>query len=502
MSGVFLNTAAATREPGFYGKIPARGDFVSRRLDHSVVKPLDEWLQASIATSQRQLGDAWLPSYLDTPIWRFILGPGVCGETAVAGVLMPSVDRVGRYFPLVLATPLPGCVAPIRLIESGRTWFDRVEDLALTSLEDRFDFDAFDNAARLMGNPPYDTGLGTSESSGNGFRIGLDGEGKLSETYGRILDQVLVGFNNRFSLWWTTGSDRVTSSLLIAPGLPAPQNYAAFLDGRWERWGWERPADTTLQLADDDLPILLLKPVVELPCHGRTHPGTKRQINQDALLSRPDIGLWSVADGLGGHARGEVASAAVIEALGSVLPPLSYGGFVEDVRDALTGANDTLRDKAANLGDQALMASTAVVLLIYANRLNCLWIGDSRIYRLRDGELKQLTTDHVAIGLNNQQRSTMLVTRAVGAADRLEIDMVQDVVQPGDRFLLCSDGVTRVLSDAELAKILTGQPPRETVDAIVEDILVGGAPDNLTAIVIDVPALPEPIAASWQGGEA
>ncbi|MDE1150594.1 MAG: type VI secretion system-associated protein TagF [Azospirillaceae bacterium] len=500
MSSVLLNTAAvaavSTREPGFFGKIPARGDFVSRRLDPSVVRPLDEWLQASLATSQRQMGEGWLPSYLDTPVWRFVLGPGVCGDTTIAGVLMPSVDRVGRYFPLVLAVPLPGCMAPTRLIESGRAWFDKVEDLALTSLDDSFDFDGFDAAARNLGLPPYDTTRGPAES--NAFRVGLNsgtlngavnGQAPMAAAYGQLLDQVLIGFNNSFSLWWTSGSDKVASSLLISPGLPAPQNYAAFMDGRWERWGWERPADTSLHLADEDLPILLLRPVVELPGHGRTHAGTRRTINQDALLLRPDLGLWCVADGLGGHSAGEVASALTVKSLSSVLPPLSYGGFVEEVREALLDANDMLRDQAALLGDQALIASTAVVLLIYANRFNCLWVGDSRIYLLRDGHLRQLTADHVAAGINNQQRATMLVTRAVGAADTLEIDMVQDVVQAGDRFLLCSDGVTKVLDDPEIAALLKGMPPREAVDALIENILVSGAPDNLTAIVVDVPSV-------------
>ncbi|MEE3627477.1 PP2C family serine/threonine-protein phosphatase [Nitrospirillum sp. BR 11752] len=305
---------------------------------------------------------------------------------------------------------------------------------------------------------------------------------------------MLIGFNNRFSLWWTTGSDKVASSLLISPGLPAPQNYAAFLDGRWERWGWERPADSALHLADEELPILLLRPVVALPSHGRTHAGTRRTINQDALLVRPDLGLWCVADGLGGHSAGEVASALTVKALDAVMPPLSYGGFVDEVREALVEANEKLRSQAAMLGDQALIASTAVVLLIYANRFNCLWVGDSRVYLLRAGRLRQLTTDHVAAGINQQQRATMLVTRAVGAADTLEIDMVQDVVQPGDRFLLCSDGVTKVLNETEIASILRGLPPRETVDALIENILVSGAPDNLTAVVVDVPESDHPVA--------
>ncbi|WP_051329815.1 type VI secretion system-associated protein TagF [Niveispirillum irakense] len=493
MSNLVLNTGASAHEPGFFGKIPARGDFVSRRLGPGLVRPLDEWLQASIATSRRQMGEAWLPSYLETPIWRFVLGPGVCGETPLAGVLMPSVDRVGRYFPLVLAAPLPGCVAPIRLIETARGWFDKVENLALSSLEDGFVFEQFDHALSALGAPPYDT---TRGAVGNhGLRVGLEGQGggPLADTYGRLLDQVLIGFNNSFSLWWTTGSDRVASSLLIAPGLPAPQNFAAFMDGHWEEWGWERPADSVLHLDETALPILLLRPVAPMPAHGRTHPGTRRPVNQDALLLREEIGLWCVADGLGGHSDGEVASATIVNILENVLPPLSYAGFVDDVRDALKDANSMLRDRARLLDDQAVIASTAVVLLVYANRFSCLWAGDSRIYLLRDGALRQLTSDHVAAGLGNNQRSTMLVTRAVGAADGLEVDMVHDTLQPGDRFLLCSDGVTKVLRDAEIGQIITSLPPREAVDALVENILVSGAPDNLTAIIVDIPADAVPV---------
>ncbi|MQP66268.1 type VI secretion system-associated protein TagF [Niveispirillum sp. SYP-B3756] len=509
MSNLVLNSGASAHEPGFFGKIPARGDFVSRRLGPGLVQPLDEWLQASIATSRRQMGEGWLPSYLETPIWRFVLGPGVCGEVPLAGVLMPSVDRVGRYFPLVLAAPLPGCVAPIRLIETARGWFDKVEALALSSLEDGFVFDRFDQALRTLGAPPYDT-TRPAANGANGLRVGLDDDGKvqngqLADTYGRLLDQVLIGFNNRFSLWWTSGSDRVASSLLIAPGLPAPQNFAAFMDGHWEEWGWERPADSVLHLDDAELPILLLRPVVPMPCHGRTHPGTRRGANQDALLMREDIGLWCVADGLGGHSDGEVASATVVATLDNVLPPLSYAGFVDDVRDALTEANGMLRDRARTLDEQAVVASTAVVLLVYANRISCLWAGDSRVYRLRDGVIQQLTSDHVAAGMGNNQRSTMLVTRAVGAADTLEVDMMHDAALPGDRFLLCSDGVTKVLRDAEIAQMIKGLPPRDAVDALVENVLVSGAPDNLTAIIVDIPAdmvVAQPQPSADTGGEA
>ena len=486
MSDVILNSLASPREPGFYGKIPARGDFVARRLDPKFLKPLDEWLQRSIATSQRQLKDFWLTAYLDTPIWRFVMGPGLCGDVAVAGILMPSVDRVGRYFPLVLAAPLPGCTAPVRLIETAKDWFARVERLALTSLDDGFDFDRFDSAMKALGMPAYDTALAADGAERSGFRIDLSDEDQLADTFGTILDQVLVGFNNRFSLWWTTGSERVPGSLLIAPGLPAPQNFAAFMDGRWDEWGWERPA-TTIAL-NPDLPVLLLKPVVELPSFGRSHPGTRRTANQDAYLMRPDIGIWAVADGVGGHQSGEIASRTVVDHLNQVLPPLSAAGFIDDIRAGLVDANQRLRERATLIDDHAIVASTVAVLAIYGNSFTCAWAGDSRIYLYRKGILRQLTRDHVTEQAGKGSGKSATVTRAIGAAGRIELEMLHETLEPDDRFLLCSDGLSGVLTDDELADAISAPVTRAIIDRLIEDALVSGAPDNVTAIVVGIPA--------------
>ncbi|GGF20369.1 hypothetical protein GCM10011611_27970 [Aliidongia dinghuensis] len=485
MSDVVLNPPTAAHEPGFYGKMPARGDFIARRLDPKFLKPLDEWLQRSIATSQRQLKDFWLTAYLDTPIWRFVMGPGLCGDIPVAGVLMPSVDRVGRYFPLVLAASLPGCSAPVRLMRTADDWFGQIERLALSSLDDEFDFDRFDNAMRAIGLPAYESQLPTGSAERSGFRVDLADDPALTQAYSTILDQVLVGFDNRFSLWWTTGSERVRSSLLIAPGLPAPQNFAAFMDGKWDEWGWERPSASIP--IDLDVPVLLLKPSIELPSFGRSHPGAKRTSNQDAYLLRPDLSLWAVADGVGGHQAGEFASRTVVDQLNQVLPPLSAGSFVDDVQAALGEANAKLREKAALLDENAIVASTVAILITYGNGFTCLWAGDSRIYLYRKGVLRLLTRDHVSQPAAAGSGKSAAITRAVGAAARLELDVVHDQFEPGDRFLLCSDGLSGVLKADELADALSVPATSATIDRLIEDALVSGAPDNVTAVVIEIP---------------
>jgi type VI secretion system protein ImpM len=481
LSDLVLNPSPIPGETGFYGKIPARGDFIARRLEPEFLRPLDDWLQQSISTSRRQLQERWLPAYLEAPIWRFVIGSGLCGDAAAAGILMPSVDRVGRYFPLVLAAGLPGCAAPIRLFETAESWFAQLEQMALSSLEDEFDFDRFDSAVRAAGVPVYETSTAGRAEQQAGFRIGLAEDANMAQAYGVILDQVLVGFNNRFSLWWSSGSERVPGSLLIAPGLPAPQNFAAFMDGDWDKWGWERPS-TPIPL-NLNLPVLFLRTPVALPCHGKTHPGTIRPVNEDALLMRPDLGLWAVADGVGGHKAGDFASRTVVEALDEVLLPLSAGSFAEDVQDVLKEANSRLRHKAMLIDDEAIVASTVAVLMIYGDSFTCAWAGDSRIYLYRQGVLRRLTIDHVDRGAGAGGGSGR-ITKAVGAATKLELEFMHDVLRPDDRFLLCSDGLTGVLSDADIAEALAAGFGQPIVDRLIDDVLVSGAPDNVTAVLV------------------
>jgi type VI secretion system protein ImpM len=470
--------ADAPAQPGFFGKLPARGDFVGRRLDQSFRGAFDDWLQKSIATSKRQLGTAWLPAYLNTPIWRFVLGPGLCGAAPTLGVMMPSVDRVGRYFPLVIAAQLPGCQSPGTMFGTARGWFDQAEQLILRSLDDDFDFEAFDRDVMAIGVPKYARAgedQKRADQNGGGLRLDLDEGADMSPTYALILDQVLMGGNVKFSLWWTLGSDRVRPSVLLNAGLPAPANFAAFLDGKWDEWGWVRPGDGRATL--EDLPILMLKPVSVLPSAGRTHPGTKRRVNEDAMLLRADLGLWAVADGVGGHEAAAEASQMVMDHLDQFLAPLSFGGAVDDLRELLAAANAALRARAATIADRAVVASTVVVLLAYGGHFCLLWSGDSRGYRLRDGKLECLTTDH-ALSKGGA------VTHAVGAEASLFLDQVHGKLEPGDRFMLCSDGLIKALDDADIAAALEGTQVDPMAETMLQEALVAGARDNVTVVAV------------------
>jgi len=185
--------------------------------------------------------------------------------------------------------------------------------------------------------------------------------------------------------------------------------------------------------------------------HAVSHVGTVRKINEDACLDRPERGLWAVADGMGGHSAGDVASSRIIEALDGLSPAGSLSEMAGVVEDALRRVNLDLL-KLARDSDKHTIGSTAAVLVMHGRHALCIWAGDSRIYRFRKGRLEQLTQDHAMVedmveaGLISRAEAehhpqANRITRAVGAMEDLFVDMDIHPVEPGDRFLICSDGL-------------------------------------------------------------
>jgi protein phosphatase/serine/threonine-protein phosphatase Stp1 len=227
-----------------------------------------------------------------------------------------------------------------------------------------------------------------------------------------------------------------------------------------------------------------------------THPGAKRKHNEDAYVDRPDLGLWAVGGGGGGPAAGEVASGMIAEALESIPPELSASELLAQVRLAIEQTHAALREEAARRGPDVMVASTVVVMLARGDHFACLWAGDSRAYLLRSGTLRQITRDHSlvqelleagAIGpddVMNHPRGNV-ITRAVGAeVEAFALDKVSDRLVPGDRFLLCSDGLCKTLPEDEMASLLAaidGTPPQALVDAA----LAANVSDNVTAVAVE-----------------
>jgi serine/threonine protein phosphatase PrpC len=235
-----------------------------------------------------------------------------------------------------------------------------------------------------------------------------------------------------------------------------------------------------------------------MPCRSaaRTHVGTVRRRNEDAVLERAEIGLWAVADGAGGHERGDYASSRIIAALRHLDRAHSGLSLVEEVKGSLSEVNRDVRAKAATIGPNALIGSTVAVLLIWDDQSCCLWAGDSRLYRMRAGQLRQLTRDqsHVQDLVDRGEilpeaapahPMANIVTNLIGAFDRLVLEERHDRLAPGDIMLLCSDGLSGALRDAEIAGILTGSPLTAAADRLIERALDRGARDNVSAVVVE-----------------
>ncbi|HEX7967767.1 MAG TPA: protein phosphatase 2C domain-containing protein [Stellaceae bacterium] len=227
-----------------------------------------------------------------------------------------------------------------------------------------------------------------------------------------------------------------------------------------------------------------------------THVGKVRKVNEDAYLERPDLGLWAVADGVGGASAGDRASGLVVEALGRVRRPAAAAAFLGEVCDKLQQVNGQLQREAA-LGDGRLSASTVVALLVFGQHFACAWAGDSRLYLLRDYRLHQISRDHSEVqelvdqGVLTAEQArhhprANVVSRAVGAHDKLALDMVQDRVRRDDVFLLCSDGLTKMLEDREIAAMLGDRPVEMSVEMLVDAALERGATDNVTVVGVQL----------------
>ena len=219
---------------GFFGKIPSLGDFVTRDLPREFLDVWDEWLQRSVADSKVALGDAWLNTYLTSPIWRFVLFPGVCGEKGWAGIMTPSVDKVGRYFPLTFASSLGDDVQPFQIIEAAGDWFTAAESLALTVLhEDRVDVETLQSSVQALDNTVMlgDGAVGPAIEGGEwGLRLSGITDRSISSSVCHELVCFQVGL---YSVWWTPGSDELESMGLVSPDLPDPQCFSRFLEGSW-----------------------------------------------------------------------------------------------------------------------------------------------------------------------------------------------------------------------------------------------------------------------------
>ncbi len=233
-------------------------------------------------------------------------------------------------------------------------------------------------------------------------------------------------------------------------------------------------------------------PALHWNSFGITNVGAVRKANEDAFLNRPDLGVWAVADGMGGHAAGDVASQIVVDRLAQLPANSSLSALIDAAEDRLLEANRKLLTLAMRQKERTI-GSTVLALVARGRHAACLWAGDSRLYRIRGRRIEQMMQDHamvedlVASGLITREEAAdhpqaNRITRAIGAMPSLFMDIELFAVQPGDIYLLCSDGLYKELSNDEIVKTLNNN--EQAVDKLIMFALERGARDNVTVVTV------------------
>lgn len=249
----------------------------------------------------------------------------------------------------------------------------------------------------------------------------------------------------------------------------------------------------------------MIRHIFDVECAALSDTGRIRTLNEDRYLAEPGSGLYVVADGMGGHDAGEVASTAIVEHLRSIGIPGSASDLWARVEDRIWLANREIRDISASRNGVTI-GSTVVALLAFEEQFACVWAGDSRLYLLRGGVLTQLSRDHTELqdlldrGLLTEEEAVSwprrnVITRAIGVMDEPPLQIVQGTIAAEDRFLLCSDGLTAHVSDEEIRdRIAAGSAEESCVDLVGLALERGGS-DNVTVVAVFFrePATPNPI---------
>lgn len=229
---------------------------------------------------------------------------------------------------------------------------------------------------------------------------------------------------------------------------------------------------------------------------AQTHVGLRRKLNEDAILALPEANIWVVSDGMGGHEAGDYASQLITGTIATIPPEIPPRQRMEALRTALHQAHAAILQETERRNAE-LIGATVASLMLADGHFAAIWAGDSRVYRLRDGEIRMLTTDHSYVAtLVEQGRLTWdeaeqhpqsnQITRAVGVGEHLELDKVRGEIRRGDRFLLCSDGLSKYATFEILQQALATQPLETIVDYLIQIALRGGGADNISVIVVDV----------------
>ena len=447
---------SATSETGFYGKLPCRGDFMQRRAPQGFVDAWDTWLSECLHVSRQQLGEGWLDLYLTSPVWRFVLAEGICGEGAYAGVMLPSVDRVGRYFPLTLVSPLePGTCILEAASGTGRAWFDAAEALALRALDaSDLDLHAFD--AEVDALPGLGAWPALAESNQLMELIAQAGFARrgtpchismLGDTPQRAINAFAsIELQKAFrpcALWWTQGSEAVQPGWLVTSGLPAPSSYVAMLSGQWPAAGWNSVEFASQLLPPQEAPVPAaagsdhavqaeVPPPVDLEivvAHSPPRHGVRASVAARYMM-RPETGLWGLvvaSDGSDPGARADL----IADVTHDLAPQATLTTGIESARRAL---------------QKVLVPGTGVILfLTERTEYAVMWSGAVRAVRFRDGTAVdsfggESVQEPAAAPGSGADDGGLLALLAAPAAREATFSVRYGALEPNDLWVLGSEG--------------------------------------------------------------
>jgi type VI secretion system protein ImpM len=481
---------------GFFGKLPSHGDFLERSIAPAFREVWDEWLQQCVAMSRAVLEDRWLEIYLTSPVWRFFVSDGVAAAASYGGILIPSVDRVGRYFPLTIVAELPAAVEPLHFAYSAERWLRQLEELAIEALQAaELDLEEFEKAlaasAARLSSLQKQASLAEFSGAATHWRYAISSVGGLAPALASLSIASAKRALRPMSLWWTDGSELVRPSALLVRSLPDPASFPAMLAGTWAQEGWSGDVR-----ADDEAVSPGERIAYSVSSGGVTSAGTVRVVNQDNFTCNGQNQVWAVADGMGGGQDGEVASQMVADVLAALEPTATLNAVTQSVRVALERVNADLRRRNAGRFKDEWSASTVVALALRGHEWVVAWAGDSRAYLFRESELVQLTVDHSlknhpVVATDDVPGSASrdgVITRAVGGEQVLRLDQVSGEARPGDRFLLCSDGLYGAVDVEAVIRAVGIGEAQKCAQGLLDAALLARASDNVTAVVVDVQA--------------
>lgn len=217
---------------GYYGKLPLRGDFIQRNVDPEFIQVWDGWLQNVITNSKEILGEHWLNYYLVSPIWRFYMR--LPNNSTYCGLMLPSVDKVGRYFPFAIASQVDNTIPAHTHIINNDGWFNDVEQLAMNALDESIDFNELNSAIDTVNETHHSLKQTIETPPIHNFRVPLSNGMSIHQGFAQLTQVLPQAASQQYNYWWTEGNDHIEGNLFCSDTMPDDNVYTAMLDGQWE----------------------------------------------------------------------------------------------------------------------------------------------------------------------------------------------------------------------------------------------------------------------------